>query len=103
MLVDIFARQKNRQPEFRLVTFFGQLQHIFCIRFVEECPQLGLNQDTVILLATIKTCVVTKNTVLEQLDMHPYSRSGALDFVDIKNIQCLVGRVLDRDQWTIVD
>ena len=64
---------------------------------------MGLDQETVILLAAIRTCVVTKDTVLEQLDMHPYSQLGAMDFVDIKNIQCLVRRVLDRDQQVIVD
>jgi len=102
MLVDIFARQKSRPPQFKLETFFGQLQHLFCVRFV-ECPDLDIHSETTILLAAIRTCVITKNVLLEGLDMHDYSRIGSLHFVDIMNIQCLVGRIVDRDQWTILD
>jgi hypothetical protein len=30
-------------------------------------------------------------------------RTGALDPVDIKSIQCVVGRVEDRGKWGLVD
>jgi hypothetical protein len=102
MLVDVFTQQKSRAPKFKLETFFGQLQHLFCVRFV-ECPDLGIHGETTILLAAIRTCIITKNVLLEGLDMHDYSRFGSLHFVDIKNIQCLVARIVDRNQWTILD
>ncbi|KIM60589.1 hypothetical protein SCLCIDRAFT_1183175 [Scleroderma citrinum Foug A] len=30
-LVDKYARQKKRQPEYEMKTFYGQLQHIFVV------------------------------------------------------------------------
>ena len=32
-----------------------------------------------------------------------YTRAGALEVVDIKCIQCVVGRVEDRGRWGLVD
>jgi hypothetical protein len=103
MLVDIFARQRRRQPKYKLLTFYGQLQHIFCLRFEAACYDLGINGPTTIMLGVIRTCVLDKNQYPKGLDFHPYSRHGALHYVDVKNIQCLVARIRDRDQWTIVD
>jgi hypothetical protein len=102
MLVDVFERQKNRRPKYVLETFFGQLQHLFCIRFA-ACPDLGMEAGATVLLAAIKTCVILEGVYPTGLDMHAYSRLGALHFVDLKNVQCLVGRIHDRGQWTIID
>ena len=102
MLVDRFARQKERRPEFVLETFFGQLEHLFCIR-LPECRDLGINTGTTILIAAIRTSVMDKNLNHKGLGLHPYSRLGALNFVDLMNVQCLVGRVRDRNHWTILD
>lgn len=102
MLVDIFARQKNRPPQYSLETFFGQLQHLFSIRF-DDGHDLGFDGPTTIILAAIRNCVLEQQIYPNGLDMHPYSRTGALHIVNVKNIQCLVGRVLDRGQWTIID
>jgi len=100
MLVDTFARQKNRRPQFILKTFFGQLQHLFRIQ-LPECHELGTDATTV-LIAAIKTCVIESSFPM-QLDIHQYTRLGQLHFVDLKNVQCLVGRIFDRNQWSIVD
>ncbi len=38
MLVDKFARQKRRLPEYVLETFYGRLEHIFSSKFVLSLP-----------------------------------------------------------------
>ena len=44
MLVDIYTRQRRRDSEYVLRTFYheGQLQHLFPIRFNALCPRAGL-------------------------------------------------------------
>jgi hypothetical protein len=94
MLVDIFARQRRHQLKFELQTFYGQLQHIFVIRFTTANENLGLDGPTTIILAAIWTCILdNEDTFPGNLDIHYYTKDGALHFVDVTNIQCLVGRI----------
>lgn len=104
MLVDIYARQRRRDSEYVLQTFYGQLQHLFTIRFNTVCSELDLDAPTTIIFAAIRTCVLDDDeSALNGLDIHHYSKDGALHFLDIKNVQCLVGRVKDGNRWAIVD
>ena len=104
MYVDKFARQCNCNPEYTLQIFYGQLQHLFVIQFESACPRLELNVPTVILTA-IRTCVIEdSNTLLVQaLDIHDYMKEGALHVVEVTSVQCLVGRVKDKTEWSILD
>jgi hypothetical protein len=104
MFVDKYARQPRRQPEYELQTFYGQLQHIFSIQFKRGHDDLGLENDSVVILASIKTCVLDDpDTQLEHIDIRFYSAQGAVHVIDITSLQCLVGRVWDRNKWAIVD
>jgi hypothetical protein len=102
MLVDIYARQRRRNPQFVLQTFYRQLQHLFTIHFNMACSDLDMDGPTTIILAAIRTCVLDDNE-FNGLDIHHYSREGSLHFLDIKGVQCLVGRVRDGNRWAIVD
>ncbi|KAF8155835.1 hypothetical protein B0H34DRAFT_783547 [Crassisporium funariophilum] len=86
MLVDKFAKHKQRKPEFRLKT--STSMHFFS-------------------LATIRNCKLAKEDVeSEKLDIHLYSGKGSLDVVNITSIQALVGRVktqVSRGDWAIID
>lgn len=42
-------------------------------------------------------------SALNGLDIYYYSKHGVLHFLDVKDVQCLVGHVKDGDQWIIVD
>jgi hypothetical protein len=105
MLVDKYARQARRTPKYELQTFFGQLCHIFLVRFpVTVCADLGLDAGAVIILAIIKTCVLDDpDPQLQGLDVHFYSLEGAVHVIDITSVQCLVGRIRDRNRWAIID
>jgi hypothetical protein len=104
MLVDKYARQARRRPEYELQTFYGQLQHIYLVRFKEACPDLGLSDASTIFLAAIRTCTPNNpDPQLQGLDIHFYSSEGAIHVVDITSLQCLVGRIWDRSMWAIID
>jgi hypothetical protein len=104
MLVDRYARQPSRRPEYELQTFYGQLQHIYAVRFLAACGDLGLKDSTIILLAAIRTCILdASDPQFQGLDIRLYSNEGALHIVDVTSLQCLVGRIRDRDKWAIID
>ncbi|KAG6806039.1 hypothetical protein H0H92_012948, partial [Tricholoma furcatifolium] len=111
MLVDKFARRARQRPQYELKTFYGQLQHIYLIRFPQALStQLKINppSETTILLAGIRSCKLDKlpSTAFTPLDIHFYSSFGSFDVVDIMTVQALVGRVrpsLDSHQWAIID
>lgn len=108
MYVDIHERRRNLAPEFQLKTFYGQLEHIFAIKFTN--PRNGTTlmldeplHDTAI-IAAIRTCVLKpQDTNLSSLDFNFYLNMGSRHFVDITSVQCLVGRVVDGDSWGIID
>ncbi|KZT21253.1 hypothetical protein NEOLEDRAFT_1037921, partial [Neolentinus lepideus HHB14362 ss-1] len=100
VLIDKYARQHRRQPEFELQTFFGQLQHIFVMPLPSSAA-LGLKEPTTIILAAVKTCVIKDSNL--DLDIYYYSQFGLLNIIDMTCVQCVVGRVHDRNRWAIVD
>lgn len=112
MFVDIFEKQRKRKPQYRKDTFYGELQHIFCVKLdgltATSRKLLGLQHSEstsdVVLLAAIRTCVLEPDDPqLCGLDIHFYSKQGALHVVDITSVQCLVGRVEDGESWAIID
>ena len=101
-LVDRNAAFRNRPVILELRTFYGELQDIFVIT-VPASPALGLLLPEQVILAGIQTCMLDDRTAPGGLDIHYYTHTGRYEVVDIKNVQCLVGRVLDRGQWAIID
>lgn len=117
MLIDIYENQPRRKSVYRKKTFYGRLDHIFTITFfgltLNEKKTLGfepqVNTDPeigdVVILAAIRTCKVEKDDPrMTGLNIHFYILMGALHFIDITSIQCLVGRVKDGEHgWGIID
>jgi hypothetical protein len=56
-----------------------------------------------VILAAIRTCELNDGVAPVGLDIHYYSWAGALHFVDVTNVQCLVGWVKDGNKWAIID
>jgi hypothetical protein len=96
-LVDRYARQKRRTPEFELQNFFGQLQRILVLE-LPSTPQLNLAMPTTIILALIKN---VKATLTDNI--YYYKGPGVDEVVDLTTVQCVVGRIWDRDEWAIID
>ena len=95
--MDQYTRQKRRTPEFELQDFFGQLQCILVIE-LPSTPQLNLAMPTTIILALIKN---VKATLMDNI--YYYKEPGVNEVVNLTMVQCVVGRIWDRDEWAIID
>lgn len=67
---------------------------------IPAARQLGLAAPVTLILSAIHTCNIESQN---DLDMHYYKEHGRLEVVDIATVQCLVGRVKDRQWWVIID
>ncbi|KAH9850528.1 hypothetical protein C2E23DRAFT_735077 [Lenzites betulinus] len=100
VLIDRNARHRNRPVVFESKTLYGQLQHIYHIRLL-PIPSHAIPSDTSVLLAAIQTCNIERSN--HELDIHYFTRMGAIDYVDISTIQCVVGRIKDRGSTAIIN
>ena len=107
MLVDKYANVRRRKPVFIRETFYGQLHHIFVIKWPGLCADTRVELEKPIFLVAIRSCKLLKDDPeLSKLDIHLYSETGTLDIVDITSFQALVGRVKTQvagGQWAIID
>ncbi len=63
-----------------------------------SAQRLNLDEPTTVILALIRE---VKATLRE--DIYYYKDFGVEEVVDMKTVQCVVGRVKDRGEWAIVD
>ncbi|KAJ3912137.1 hypothetical protein F5877DRAFT_18594, partial [Lentinula edodes] len=103
MYIDKYANHRNIEPEFSLKTFYGQLQHIYVVRFTNPCPVLQISSPRTLIMAQIKSCKLT-NSQVSGLDIHFYHGMGSTHVIDITSLQCIVGRVpYGSGDWAIID
>ncbi len=105
MLVDKNAARRNVAAEFQSQTFYGQLEHIYVVRFSEPCPELGLHEpETTFIMASIWSCKCSDSDKIDSLDVHFYTVLGQRHVTDITSVQCLIGRVpCGQNKWAIID
>ena len=60
--------------------------------------QLDLAKPTTVILALIQEVKLTLKD-----GIYTYKEFGAEEIVDLKTVQCVMGRVKDRGVWSIVD
>ena len=95
--MDRYARQKRRIPEFEVQNFFGQLQRILVLE-LPSTPRLHIAMPTTIILALIKNVKATLRD-----NIYYYKELGVDEVVDLTTVQCVVGRIWDREEWAIID
>ena len=95
--MDRYARQRKRIPEFEVQNFFGQLQRILVLE-LPSTPRLNIAMPTTVILALIREVKATLRN-----GIYYYKDFGVEEVVDLSNLQCVVGRIWDRDQWAIID
>jgi hypothetical protein len=74
-LVDKQARRHNVAAQLHPHTFYGQVQHFYMIRFREPCPDLGETKPTVVIMASIQSCVIDKTKTVPGMDFHFYKKT----------------------------
>jgi len=97
LYVDRHARHSRKTPDFEEKTFFGQLNCILVLD-LPAAPRLNLVDPTTVILALIQE---VKTTLRDGI--YTYKEFSAEELVDLKTLQCVVGRVKDRGEWSIID
>lgn len=97
LYVDRHAHRKRITPEFEEKTFFGQLNRVLILE-LQAAQQLDLAKPMTIILALIQEVKATLRD-----GIYTYKEFSAEEVVDLKTVQCVVGRVKDRGMWSIVD
>ena len=96
-LVDRHARRPRKTPDFELQNFFGQLNRILLIE-LPSAQRLNLDEPTTVIVALIREVKTTlRNSI------YYFKNFGVEEVVDLNTLQCVVGRVWDRDEWAIID
>lgn len=90
-------RRRGKTPDFEEKTFFGQLNRILVLE-LPPAPRLDLTEPTTLILALIQEVNVTLRD-----GVYSYKEFGLEEVVDLKTVQCVVGRVKDRHEWAIID
>jgi len=96
-MVDRNANAKNKTPDMVLKTYFGELQRIVKID-IPATSQLNLKEPQSLFFAIVKQCKATQREGFWE-----YTTLGGLEAVNIGLVQCVVGQILNRGKWVIID
>jgi hypothetical protein len=113
LLVDIYAHVQRKKPKFEQRTFFGQLLRVFVVDIpealaalqgaegAEELDKEGADlQPTHWIYAVIRSVKISET---DGFDIKYYEEMGEIEIVDLEMVQCVVGRIRDRNRWAIID
>ena len=95
--VDWHARNRRKTPDFELQNFFGQLHRSLLLE-LPSAPRLNLDEPTTVILVLIWEVKATLKG-----GIYYYKEFGIEEVVDMKTVQCAIGRVQDRAEWAIVN
>jgi hypothetical protein len=83
-------------------SFYGHLEDI--ISFVLPASRsLGMTADHHFVIAGIRTCSINTDSAELPVQVQYFSQLGALNFVNISTVQCVIGRVQIGRIWAIID
>lgn len=77
--------------------FFGQLNRILLLE-LPSAQRLNLDRPTTVIVALIQEVKATLRN-----GIYYYKDFGVDEVVDLGTLQCVVGRIRDRDEWAIID
>ena len=77
--------------------FFGQLNRILVLE-LPSAQQLNLDEPTTVIVALIQEVKTTLRN-----GIYYFKNFGVEEAVDLNTLQCVVGRVWDRNEWAIID
>jgi hypothetical protein len=99
LAVDKFAHRPRQAPQFELQNFFGQV-----LRFI--VVKIPLSLDNGIEAQSLVYAVIDEIKVQgsgTNFYGRFYQATGPIVFIDLNQVQCVIGRILDRGKWAIVD
>ena len=97
-MVDKFAHQRRRTSQFELHDFYGQLLRLLIINV--PMSQRDQIQPQTLVYALIKSVKLVNPTAG---GIKYYGDFGSMEFVNLDQLKCVIGRIMDRGRWAIVD
>jgi len=91
--IDKNRRFRNKRVELEMHTYYGQLRRVLVIKEPQEAKD--------ILLAVVQSIKVDETPGSSNITF--YKEMGPSYVVDLNTVECLVGRIRDRERWAIVD
>jgi hypothetical protein len=79
--------------------FYGQLLRLLIISVPES--QNDQIQPQTLVYALIKSVKLINPTAPDGIKY--YENFGSMEFVDLNQVKCVIGRIMDRGKWAIVD
>jgi len=101
LAVDKFAHRPRQAPQFELQDFFGQVLRFIVVNIPLSIDH-GIEAQSLV-YAVIDEVKIQDHGSGTNFYGHFYQATGPIGFVDLNQIQCVIGRVLDRGKWAIVD
>jgi hypothetical protein len=78
--------------------FYGQLLRLLIVNVPES--QDDHIQPQTLVYALIKSVILINPTAD---GIKYYENFGPMEFVDLNQVKCIIGRIMDRGKWAIVD
>ena len=98
LLVDKFTHQRRRTSKFELRDFFGQLLHLLIISIPKsENDQVWPQMLIYTLIKSVKLINPTADGIKY------YEGFGSMEFVDLNQIKCVIGQIMDCGRQAIVN
>jgi hypothetical protein len=86
---------------FELQDFYGQVLRLLIVT-VPASPKNGIEAGSFV-YASIKQAKLLDVAINTHHKIIYYKDLGATEFVDIDQVQCLIGRIKDRGKWALID
>jgi hypothetical protein len=100
LAIDKFAHLPCRTPEFEWQDFFRQILH-FIIVDIPHSPIHNIEANSFVYAFINQVKILEPAT--NQYRINYYKELGPMEFVDLNQIQCIVGHIKDHGRWSIVD
>lgn len=101
--MDRLAHRRNAPEDLVRKSHYGQLQYLFKLRLPPKVPGNPSNKSRDLLLALVLEAPTVVEATYEYEVVSYRGKLSKGEVVDASTIQCVVGRVLDRNSWWIVD
>lgn len=98
--MDKYANRRRRAPEFELHNFYGQI-----LRFIVVDIPDSAQANHGIEAESLAYAVIRQVNLLDEVagGIKYYKDLGSIDFVDLNQVKCVIGRIMDRGKWAIID
>ena len=98
--VDKYANQLHQVPEFELRNFYRQILQFLVFNIPDP-----LWADHGIEVKLLINAVIREVKLLDEVTggIKYYKNFGSVVFVDLNQVKCVIGRVMEQGKWVIID